>query len=149
MKYDFKKLLNDGYNEVVKREEDYNCRTEVLTKQAYLSDYIFDITTYSDELSDFYGEKCIEICKAMRESETFEYINDEENYKWFIILLNIPFFADRINWGTSIRGAWFEGEGEYESTGLYSDDKQIWKFVFTHEDFEEFIDTVIEFANEN
>ena len=66
---------------------------------------------------------------ALLNRETFAYILDERAYMWFIIMCNMDFFSERIEWGTSIRGAWWDiyGKKEFEikSCGLYEGEEQI------------------------
>jgi len=109
------------------------------TKKSYLCDYIFQITTYDDEISELFTTKALEVCNAITNSKTLEYIFDKNNYCWYLILCNIPFFKKNIEWGTSIRGAFwnynFGGKIEIESTGLFWDEEQILKpLIFNNDD---------------
>lgn len=133
-------LLNNSYKTT--REFD-----ECPTRLEYLSDYIFDFTTYDAEISELFAKKAIEVCEAINNRATFEYIKDLENYKWFLIMCNMPFFIKRLDWGTSIRGAWWEKDIEINSCGLWLGDEQITESIkFTTKDWELFISAIVEFA---
>ena len=74
-------------------------------KCIFLSSAIIGITTYDDELSKEFGKMILDALIQIRDRTTFNYIKDKENYKNFILSCN--FIKDWLEWGTSIRGAWF------------------------------------------
>lgn len=142
------KLLEDSYKTAV---ECFECAPE--SKFEYLGDYIFDFTTYDDEISSLFAQKAIEVCAAINNRTTFQYIEDKENYKWYLLMCNMPFFVNKLEWGTSIRGAWWGGRPgkqiEFTSCGLFMEDEQLTKKMkFTREEWEVFIKSLIEFSNE-
>lgn len=114
----------------------------------YLGDQIFDFTTYDSEMAVEFARKAIEVCGAITRRTTFQYIADEANYRWFLLLCNMPFFAGKIDWGTSIRGAfWNFGDIELRSLGLWADDDQITApLKFTNEEWVKFCLALIAFA---
>ena len=65
--------------------------------------------------------------------------------------MNTPFFIGKIEWGSSIRGAWWiYGAKEIQSSGLWEGDDQLSKIVFESEkDWKMFISAVIRLYNEN
>lgn len=71
----------------------------------YVGEYIFNFTTYDSDMSVLFAKKAIEACLAITEKATFEYIKDPEQYKWFLLMCNMPFFQPKLSWGGSIRGA--------------------------------------------
>jgi hypothetical protein len=78
---------------------------------------------------------------------TNEYIESSpENYRWHIIMCNMPFFANRIEWGTSIRGAWWKPDITLTSCGLWEDDKQIDTLEFSSDEWASFIHAVVHFS---
>lgn len=117
-----------------------------LTRLEYLSQNIFDFTTYDGEMDKIFAAKAVEVCNAITESTTFEYIKDQENYRWYLMMCNTVFFADRLDWGTSIRGAWWDYHIKLESCGLWEDGKQLREINFTQTKWKEFIKAVIEFS---
>ena len=78
------------------------------TKHTYILSQIMGVYTYDDSLDTFLANKATEVALAITERTTFTYIKDETNYIWYITMLHWPFFAERIEWGTSIRGAWWD-----------------------------------------
>lgn len=88
-------------------------------KFIFLSDYIFDVITYDENLSYEFGKKIYEVMKAIQEGKTFDYIID--NYKNYIIVCNLLDKFELIDWGTSVRGAWFNGTQIIKKVGC-------WKF---------------------
>lgn len=112
-------LLEEGYKEML--DEDDNADNRL----CYLSDYIFDFTTYDGELDCLFATKAMEVCDAITQRETFNYIaKNNENYRWFIIMCNMPFFSTKITWGTSIRGAFWDSEIAFKSLGFWRGGEQ-------------------------
>lgn len=77
-------------------------------KCIFLSSAIVGITTYNDDLSAEFGKMILDTLIQIKNRTTFEYIKDENNYKNYILSCN--FIESWLNWGTSIRGAWFDGK---------------------------------------
>lgn len=79
-----------------------------VTKEEFLMGHIFDFDTYDGDLDNFFCHLVVEVIEAILNRTTFDYIKD--NYKNYIIMVNMPFLKNKIDWGTSIRGAWFDAE---------------------------------------
>ena len=128
-----------------------------MSRYEYLADHIFDFTTYDSEISYLFGRKALEVCVAINNGQIFEYhekmANDYQwyidNYHWYIIMVNMPFFTDKLQWGTSIRGAWWDSCNgiKLKSCGIFKDREQILELKFTKEEWSEFIKEMEEFAN--
>lgn len=136
------KLLNDGY-EACREQSSYE-----VSKFEYLSDYIFDFTTYQSDMAELFGRKAVEVAMAITEASTHKYIEDNENCMWYLLMCNMPFFMDRIDWGTSIRGAWWDA-GTFETTGLWDGEQQVVTIHFDDAGWSEFIRAIWEFVKED
>lgn len=113
----------------------------------YLADYIFDFTTYEDEMAILFARRAVEVCHAILIRQTFAYIETTENRMWFLLMCNMPFFAERIEWGTSIRGAFWAQPIIYSSYGLWDGDVQLHdEYAYDVTSWGEFIQAVIDFA---
>lgn len=78
-------------------------------KLEFVGNHIFDFTTYDSELDAKFAKRMLEVIEAISNRTTFEYHGQgQEKYENYIIMCNMPFLADKIEWGTSIRGAWFD-----------------------------------------
>lgn len=141
---DYLKLLVEGY------EDSRQMECPVESKVEYLALHLFDFTTYDAKMDVVFGEKALEVFRAINERKTFEYISDEERYRWYLIMCNMPFFTGRLEWGTSIRGAWWAyKQPPLESCGLYLNGEQITKLTFKREhEWKAFADAVIEFSKD-
>lgn len=121
------------------------------TPAAFLSESIFDFTTYDGDMDDLFGRKAVEVCRAISERKTFDYIADQANYQWYLLMCNMPFFSKRLNWGGSIRGAWWDVSKpnlqELQSCGLWQGDEQVLSLKFDTESWGQFIQAVCEFAD--
>lgn len=142
----FKQMLEEGFA-VYQKCLDYQ------TRMQYLTSDVFSFTLYDSAMHELFGQKAVEVCQAISGQKTFEYIEDHGNYQWFLVMCNMPFFSSRIEWGTSVRGAWWGmASGQpfvLESTGFFLGDEQITTPVeFTQEEWKEFIQAVIEFATQ-
>lgn len=118
------------------------------SKLEWLGDGIFDFTTYDGEMSAGFAEKAIEVCEAITNRTTFVYIGCIVQYQWFLIMCNMPFFADKLSWGTSIRGAWWDYSIKFSACALFDGDEQIMADTasFTQDEWCEFIQAIIDFA---
>ena len=119
----------------------------------YLGDGVFDFITYESEMSELFAAKAVEVCAAINDSKTFDYIKDAEQRKWYLLMCNLPFFADRLEWGTSIRGAWWGGKPgkqiEFQSCSLWiGDEKCADTMAFSRDEWRRFIAAVIDFAGD-
>lgn len=109
------------------------------SRLVFLSDEIFGFTTYDNEMSALFAAKALEVCAAIADRANFEYIKDPDNYRWYLLMCNMPFFAKRLEWGTSIRGAWWRFEQSEFRLGLVT--LKVW-----HDDWPQFIAALREFA---
>lgn len=146
-KQDYRRMLDEGFAET----PNFGGSTSS-TRLEYLSEHIFDFTTYESEMAEMFAAKALEVCAAISDERTFEYIGaSSDNRMWYLLMCNMPFFADKLEWGTSIRGAWW-GEPphsriKFDSCGLWLDGKQLYEpMEFTREQWEDFISAVREFA---
>ena len=96
-------------------EHSYKTNASCLGKTSrlnYLSENIFGFTTYDSEMGDLFGMKAVEVCEAINNKQTFEYQKQPDGYMWYLIIVNMPFFTNKLDWGTSIRGAWWSLYGD-------------------------------------
>ena len=121
-----------------------------LGRLEYLAQDIFNFTTYENIISTKMAEKALQVCKAISDGKTFSYINNEEGNLWYLLMVNMPFFENKISWGTSIRGAWWSGSYDVhafdiESTGLYYGEEQFTLLELNKDQWKEFIEAMIKF----
>lgn len=137
---DYLEMLNRSYSE----EGEGQGRFE------FLADAVFGFTTYENEVSALMAEKCLEVCRAVTDRKTFEYIRDADNNQWYLIMVNMPFLKDRLEWGTSIRGAWWDLYGDdkftIKSCLLFQDDDQLLEISFNEKEWTEFVNAMSEFV---
>lgn len=92
-------------------EKDYQEQCEVFgyeSKYVWAACNVFDLTTYDSTLDELFVKKIIEVCKVILNNKNYEYIEDENNYINYILVCQVLVNFDWIDWGTSIRGAWFQ-----------------------------------------
>jgi len=80
-------------------------------KLIFLSSEIVGLTTHDYDLDKELGEMILETMIHIKNRTNFDYI--EDNYRKYIISCN--FIINWLNWGASIRGAWFDPDGEIET----------------------------------
>lgn len=138
---DYAALLHHSYEHARNGDNPPESRHE------FLADHVFDFTTYDGAMSAEFAQRAVQVCEAITDGETFAYIADEERYRWFLLMCNMPFFVGRLDWGTSIRGAfWEHGSTTLESCGLWAGDQQVLKLEFSRAEWMEFIRAVVAFA---
>lgn len=141
MHSDERELLENSYSATREFQDGELSRLE------FLADYIFDFTTYDTAMGELFARKAVEVCAAINDGKTFDYIEDADNYRWFLLMVNMPFFAQRLEWGTSVRGAWWDyGAQTLESSGMWRGKEQAVSMQFTREEWMRFIAALVEFA---
>ena len=144
---DYQKLLDHSYAmERAHGESPPGSRLE------FLGEHVFDFTTYDATRSADFARRAVEVCAAITEKKTFDYIKDKGRYTWFLIMCNMPFFAGKIEWGSSIRGAWWGGTAdgwfEVRSCGLWiGDDQLLEPLRLDRNEWEKFVSAVASFAS--
>ncbi len=146
-KRDYRRMLDEGHAET---NSFSGCQA---TRLEYLGDHIFNFTTYESEYSELFAKKALEVCAAISDSKTFEYIKEPEGRLWYLLMVNMSFFADKLEWGGSIRGAWWSEPPhkkiEFSSCGLFLDGVQLHETMeFTRDQWREFIAAVVAFSVE-
>lgn len=137
---DYSAMLTHSYKSECERDPE-------LPRYSFLACHVFDFTTYDDGMDKFLAVRAIQVCEAITHKKTFEYIeSSEENYRWYIAMCNMPFFARKIEWGTSIRGAWWNSQITLQSCGLWDGDDQIDRLEFSSVEWEGFIHALIRFS---
>lgn len=79
-------------------------------KLMWLTEDYFNLPTYDSNLSEEFGITIYEVIKAILDQKTFDYIKDDKKYRKYITVAILLDKLDLLNWGTSIRGAWFDGD---------------------------------------
>ena len=142
---DYNKILKESYKNIC--ENEYK-----MSKLEYIGEHIFDFTTYDTEFLEMFAKKALEVCKAITDDKTFDYIKTKEGEKWYLLMVNMPFFQGKLEWGTSIRGAWWrEYPNEsitFISCGIYIDGDQAQIIKFTKYEWVDFINALQVFINE-
>ena len=122
---------------MAKLDEMYQYHTEngeekSMDKLKFLGDYVFDFTTYDDNITRAFSGLMLEVIACILNKTTFEYQAKSENhYVNYLIMVNMPFLKDKLEWGSSIRGAWFDyykGDG-YQVLGEYLPASDLEKFL--------------------
>lgn len=137
-------MLENSYNITIDLSE---CPPQ--NRLDYLGNNIFDFTTYDSNISELFARKAVEVCDAITNKSTFDYIKNHDNYVWFLLMCNMPFFSNKLDWGSSIRGAWWRSSGiEFQSLGIWIDDEQYSESInFDVEEWEKFISSIVEFSS--
>jgi hypothetical protein len=115
----------------------------------YLSEHIFDFTTYDSNMAEEFARHAVRVCQAVNDRATFQLVNaSHESYMWYLVMCNTAFFAGRLEWGTSIRGAWWCEVQMLWSCGLWVDDEQCSELVMSAVGWNAFVRAMIEFVKE-
>lgn len=142
---DYLKLLENSYEQCKESQCDGD-----MERLEFLAENIFDFTTYENVVSSLMAKKCLEVCRAISDRKTFEYIESEEGNLWYLLMVNMPFFAEKLEWGTSIRGAWWILYNDHQFTisscGLYVGYEQLLEIKFNKDEWTKFINAMIKFA---
>ncbi len=141
---DYLELLKESYEEEKEMDND-------LGPYEYLSDHVFGFTTCDGEAANRMGEVALSVCLAITDGTTFDYIENKVNYANYLNCVNLVFFMGKLEWGTSIRGAWWDlhGNKEFElnSFGLHKDGEQVLNIKFNEKEWGLFVYAMRDFIN--
>jgi hypothetical protein len=84
----------------------------------FLSSAIVGLTTYDSDLDLKFGKMILDSMVQIYNRTIFEYIEDEGNYEKYIMSCNL--IEDWLEWGSSIRGAWFIYDEKIEPSEFLS-----------------------------
>jgi len=104
----FIKILDENY----KFWQEMDCPPE--SKMEYAGSVIFDFTTYDSLVDSTFATLMLEVVGCILNRTATKYMNNEDCYLNYLIMVNMPFLTDKLEWGGSIRGAWFNDYQEYE-----------------------------------
>ena len=142
-KDEFKKALTDRFEETKCLYEAQGTDDEWWAWD-FLSGDVFDFTLYDSGMDKEFSMIMLEVIKCVLNRETFEYQNKSAaNYKNYLTMVNMPFLAGKLNWGGSIRGAWFD---DYMSKPF---DVCCGEIEVDPKDINVFMSAVVEWADEN
>ena len=78
-------------------------------KYQFLGSTVFDFTTYDSEMDELFAKNMLEVIECILNRTTFEYqAISKEKYVNYLTMVNMPFLNEILEWGGSIRGAWFD-----------------------------------------
>ena len=143
MTRDYGRMLTDGY-EAMKGQPPRN-------RLQFLGQFIFQFETDDPAMTELFARKALGVCGAISDRKTFEYIENEEDYTWFLLMANFSFFRERIEWGVSIRGAGWSSEIpcriDLDTCGLWEGGRQVPYLAFEdRDDWGRFIAALRHFA---
>lgn len=125
---DYLEILEESYQ--VCREDCFTC--EPPSKLNFIATEVFLIWTYDSAMNDKMGREFLKICDVITKGDNFTFIDtSEENYELYLRTVSYPFFKRKLEWGGSIRGAWWKHNPvEIDSCGLYYKGEQLRKEKF-------------------
>ncbi len=121
----FAEQLTEWYEET----KEFNGESDT-TRLAFLGSDVFDFTTYDSEIDELLARIMLEVLQSILDRKTFEYqAISKEHYVNYLVMCNLPFLSNKIEWGTSIRGAWLNEVGTYTIGQIDIKDDQLKSFV--------------------
>lgn len=122
----YQNLLEEEYQS----QKESSCPPE--NKLQFIGEYIFSFRTYDDEITELLAKKMLEVLQQILNKTTFSYLENQENYLNYLTMVNMSFLKDKLDCGTSIRGAWISPDsliGVYKFIGFSIPKKDISNFL--------------------
>ena len=122
------KMLKESYQEY--KGNCFDC--EPPSKLNFISTQVFLIWTYDDCMDEKMGLEFLKVCDVITKGDNFLFIDTSGgNYELYLRTVSYPFFEGKLEWGNSIRGAWWVHDlVEIDSCGLHYKGKQLLKEKF-------------------
>lgn len=107
---DYKKMLDENFTRFKEDSQHLHDGQESCSelKAEFLASDVLGLTTYDSAMDYLLVSKIMDVVHAIDTHTTFEYIKDKSKYIDYITCVNMPWFKDKLNWGSSIRGAWWD-----------------------------------------
>ncbi len=147
---------------------EYNYKREVddsgeMLKTEFVANNILGIFTYSNMTDHFLCVKTLEVMEAIHYRKTFDYITNTEDNLWYMAVLHMDFLSNKISWGTSIRGAFWESfhagmphnpKGSLAEIGdsmlfKVDTDEQVEYIISDNDEWDCFVIALLEFCQED
>jgi hypothetical protein len=91
----------------------------------------------------------IEVIECIVNKTTFDYQNkSQKHYENYIMMCNAPFLVGKLEWGTSIRGAWLDEYGHHSEPQPREYEIGITNLKIPKKDIVEFCKDLLEWVNE-
>lgn len=98
-----KELMQDYYQSICSMHEN------PYSKLTFVGECVFNFTTYDDAVSEAFAGLMLEVIGSIMNRTTFDYQRKSpQHYINYLIMVNMPFLKDKLEWGGSIRGAWLD-----------------------------------------
>ena len=140
---DYVELLKKAYIEQIDIQRDLD------SKLVFIAENVFNFDVYDDDMAELFAKKALEVCLAISKEETGKYIKIKENYQWYLIMVNMPFFKGILDWGGSIRYAWWDYETCFEVESCAIREVYGNKFIFGRDEWMSFIFAIEQFIMED
>lgn len=148
LNYNWLQILKDSYQKAQELQDE-----TPVSHLDFLGNSIFCFTTYDASMSALFALQAIHVCEVIQHNSR-KYLREHDkppllyDYQWYLIMVNMPFFKGRLEWGTSIRHAWWDPSSiSMYFLDLWQGDEQLnYPIDFTLNEWILFIDACIEFA---
>ncbi len=120
---DYLEMLKKSYQE--NKSHCFTCSSP--SKLEFIANHVFLINTYDSLVDEKMALDFLKVCDVITKGDNFIFIDSsDENYELYLRTVMYPFFENKIDWGSSIRGAWWEYDlVEIDSCGLYYEGEQL------------------------
>lgn len=106
----FKQLIEDRYNECNSFDPSL-----YRSKIDFIGQEVFEFITYDDSMSEMFTVTMLDVLECILNGKNSEYHGKSDaHYQAYLLMVNMTFLSNKLNWGTSIRTAFFDSEAEHE-----------------------------------
>lgn len=142
-KEEFKQQLDERYESHCSIMESSNT-PEKYWPTSFLSMDVFDFTLYDCEAEQTWAASMLRVIDCILNKTTFEFQGmSDDNYNTYLAMVNMPFLCNKLEWGGSIRGAWFATYGKREFKVCCGD------ITFSSQEIPTFMQAVLEWSKEH
>ncbi|BAG41739.1 hypothetical protein [Ralstonia phage phiRSL1] len=136
----------------MKTEAELGLSSREQSRLEFLGRGIFEFDTDDGDVDEEFAVLALRACHAITSRSTYQLIEkSRRHYLDFLLMLNMEFFKDKTESGTSIRGSWWvHSDIELRTSSLWTDEKrQIpGPIVFSRNDWLRFVDAMFLFAQD-
>ena len=108
---------------------------------SFLAENVFDFTLYDTAKDVQWCMEMLSVIRAILTGTTSEMFRDPASEEVYLKMVNMPFMDGLLEWGGSIRGAWFDTAG----------DKRFFEFgnvaIVARSDIKVFMEVLLEWAD--